>query len=144
MLTTMKMTANSLWMLVSLVLVAATARADTEGRWRPIAAELGGKALPAEVYEPLRLTLTATTYTLTNDVGVDRGTLKIDATHKPKAMDITGTEGPNQGKTFLAIYQLEGEKLTICYDLSGKTRPTGFATQTGTQLFLVTYRRDKP
>jgi uncharacterized protein (TIGR03067 family) len=56
-------------------------------------------------------------------------------------MDILGTEGPNKGKTFLAIYELTGDSLKICYDLEGKTRPTEFRTNPGTQLFLVLYKR---
>ncbi len=62
----------------------------------------------------------------------------------PKTMDIKGTKGPNKGKTFLTIYELKGDELKVCYDLSGKARPTEFATKPDTQLFLVTYRRAKP
>ena len=58
-------------------------------------------------------------------------------------LDITGVKGPNQGKTFLAIYELKGDTLKVCYDLSGKERPTEFKTKPDTQLYLVTYRREK-
>jgi uncharacterized protein (TIGR03067 family) len=58
-------------------------------------------------------------------------------------MIITGTEGPNHGKTFPAIYELKGGTLRICYDLSGAKRPTEFKTSAGTQLYLVTYNRKK-
>ena len=30
----------------------------------------------------------------------------------PKAMEVTGTDGPNKGKTFPAIYELKGDTLT--------------------------------
>ena len=36
-----------------------------------------------------------------------------------------------------------GDTLRICYDLSGKSRPAEFKTEKGTQLFLVTYKREK-
>lgn len=42
-----------------------------------------------------------------------------------------------------AIYELDDDMLKICYDLSGKSRPTEFKTSEGTQLFLVTYKREK-
>ena len=58
-------------------------------------------------------------------------------------MTITGTEGPNQGKTFPAIYELKGDTLRICYDLSGAKRPTEFKSIAGTRLYLVTYNRKK-
>jgi uncharacterized protein (TIGR03067 family) len=63
---------------------------------------------------------------------------------KPKELDIVGTDGPNKGKTILAIYEQDGDTLRICYDLSGKGRPTEFKTKEGTQSFLVTYVREKP
>ena len=74
----------------------------------------------------------------------DRGSVKLDPAATPKAMDITGTDGPNKGKTLLAIYELDGDRLKICYDLSGKNRPTAFQTTNGSLLFLVTYQRQKP
>jgi hypothetical protein len=55
-----------------------------------------------------------------------------------------GTDGPNKGKTFLAIYELDKDSLKVCYDLSGKARPTEFKTKPDTTLFLVTYTREKP
>jgi len=74
----------------------------------------------------------------------DRGTYTLNATSTPKSMTIRGTEGPNLGKTFPAIYELNGDTLRICYDLSGAKRPTAFQSVTGTQLFLVTYARSSP
>jgi uncharacterized protein (TIGR03067 family) len=59
-------------------------------------------------------------------------------------MEITGTAGPNKGKTFSAIYELQGDTLKICYDLTGKARPTEFKSKAGTQLFLATYKKVKP
>ncbi|HUJ71287.1 MAG TPA: TIGR03067 domain-containing protein, partial [Verrucomicrobiae bacterium] len=73
----------------------------------------------------------------------DKGTYTIDSTTKPKSMTVTGTEGPNNGKTFPAIYELKGDQLRICYDLSGAKRPTEFKSIAGTQLYLVTYNRKK-
>jgi uncharacterized protein (TIGR03067 family) len=58
-------------------------------------------------------------------------------------MDITSTEGANKGKTFLAIYELNGDNLRICYNLTGKVRPTEFKTQKGEPLFMATYKRAK-
>jgi hypothetical protein len=57
-------------------------------------------------------------------------------------MDIVGTEGPNKGKTFPAIYELEGDTLRICYALEGTKRPTEFKV-TGEKVLLVTYKKTK-
>src|SRR5262249_60436894 len=93
-----------------------------QGTWLPSAAELGGKPFPDEVRKTMKLVLKDDKYTVTVGKEVDQGTVKLMPSATPKAMDITGTEGPNKGKTFLAIYERKGDTLRICYDLSGKKR----------------------
>ena len=61
-------------------------------------------------------------YTVLVGEGRDEGTVKRDPAKTPKTMDITGTKGPNEGKTFLAIYESKGDELRVCYDLSGANR----------------------
>ena len=114
-----------------------------EGTWLPVEAELAGQKFPDEVLKTLKLTLSDGKYTVKVGEQIDKGTVKLDLTTKPKAMDITGTEGPNKGKTLLAIYELTGDTLRICYDLAGKKRPTEFKTVKDTQQFLVSYKREK-
>jgi uncharacterized protein (TIGR03067 family) len=118
--------------------------ADTpvDGIWEMTAAELAGKKLPQNGEDPIKLTVKNGTYELRAE-SLDRGTVTYDTAAQPKAMDIKGTEGPNKGKTFLAIYKLEGDKLTVCYDLSGNNRPTEFKTAPQTALFLAEYKRQK-
>jgi uncharacterized protein (TIGR03067 family) len=115
-----------------------------EGTWLPSAAEVGGKEFPDEVRKTIKLVVKDDKYTVTVGKGVDKGTLKRNPAAKPKEMDVTGTDGPNKGKTILAIYERDGDTLRVCYDLSGKGRPAEFKTKEGTQLFLVTYKREKP
>jgi uncharacterized protein (TIGR03067 family) len=136
--------------LILVLSVMQTARSDDpkdsdtiQGTWLASTAELGGKPFTDEVRRSIKLTLKDDKYTVTVGKNPDQGTVKLDPSAKPKAMDITGTEGPNKGKKIPAIYELEGDTLKICYDLSGKSRPTEFKTTEGTQLFLVTYKREK-
>jgi uncharacterized protein (TIGR03067 family) len=130
----------------ALAVVGADAKdGDTiQGTWLPATVELAGKPFPDEVRKSMKLVVKGDGYTVTVGKGVDKGTIKLNPSAKPKAMDISGTDGPNKGKTLLAIYERDGDKLRICYDLSGKSRPTEFKTKEGTQLFLVTYQREKP
>jgi uncharacterized protein (TIGR03067 family) len=133
---------------LSFSLAARSADAKEEdalqGTWLPSAAELGGKAFPDEVRKSIKLVVKDDTYTVTVGKDTDRGTARLNPAAKPKEMDITGTDGPNKGKTILAIYERDGDTLRVCYDLSGKGRPTEFKTREGTPLFLVTYKREKP
>jgi uncharacterized protein (TIGR03067 family) len=92
----------------------------------------------------MKLVVKGDRYTVTVGKKVDKGTVKLKPSAKPKEMDITGTDGPNKGKTIRAIYERDGDMLRVCYDLGGKKRPTEFKTRRGTQLFLVTYKRRKP
>lgn len=39
--------------------------------------------------------------------------------------------------------ELDGDTLRVCCDLSGNARPSEFKTKAETQLFLVTYKREK-
>jgi uncharacterized protein (TIGR03067 family) len=115
-----------------------------QGTWVPISAELGGKEFPEEVRKSIKLVLKDDTYLVTvGKEGSDEGKCKLDPAKTPKTLDITGTKGPNMGKTFLAIYELTGDKLRVCYDLSGKDRPKEFKTTDGSLLYLVTYERQK-
>jgi uncharacterized protein (TIGR03067 family) len=114
-----------------------------QGNWKPATAELAGQAMADAVLKSISLKLDNGKYGVFVGGNPDRGTYMLDFTSKPKGMTITGTEGPNQGKTFPAIYELEGDTLRICYDLSGAKRPAEFKSIAGTRLYLVTYNRTK-
>ena len=114
-----------------------------DGTWVPSEAVLAGKKFADDDIKDIKLVIKGDKYTVTVGKAVDAGTVKQDAKAKPKTLDITGTEGPNTGKTILAIYEHNGETLRVCYDLGGKDRPKEFATKEGTQQFLVTYKRQK-
>ena len=62
-------------------------------------------------------------YTITIGEKGEMGTFTLDPKKTPKQMDIFPTSGDNNGKTLLAVYQLEGDKLTICYSLTPTVRP---------------------
>lgn len=111
-----------------------------EATWIMLTAELSGQKLPDSGFKDTKLVLADGRYTYQNDQGTYK-LVSVEDPKSPKAMDITGTNGPNQGKTFLAIYELTGDTLRICYDLSGQTRPKEFTTKAGTKEFLATYKR---
>ncbi len=119
----------------------AEEKQSLEGVWVPADAELAGVKLPVESLKNWKLTLKTEQYQFENGKEADQGTWSVDTSKTPLAMDITGTEGPNKGKTILAICELSKDGLKICYDLGGKSRPTEFMTKPGTPLFLVNYQR---
>ena len=130
----------------SLTAFAAEPPDDAEavqGSWTPAKADLGGQPVAEAVLKSISLKLDNGKYEVLVGDKPDKGTYTLDSTSKPKSMTVSGTEGPNHGKTFPAIYELKGDTLRICYDLSGAKRPTEFKSIPGTRLYLVTYNRKK-
>ena len=131
----------------------AKARADAaakemekfQGRWRQIAHERDGIVDPPEErgWEP-RVTFTGDTFvvTLADGSTAIKGTFKLDATREPKTVDWMDTFGPDAGKTFLAIYSLEGDRLIFCAADEAQVRPTEFRAGPGQDLRVS--QRDAP
>lgn len=113
------------------------------GTWKPVAADLGGNKIDAMVLEKATIMYEGDKYTITIGDKGEKGSLTLDAKKSPKQMDIFPTEGDNNGKTLLAVYELAGDKLTICYSLSPGVRPENFEPASNT-LLLVKFERVKP
>ena len=130
---------------VSLVTFAADVpdAKSIQGDWKPVKAELGGLAMADEVLKTISLKIGEGTYEVNVGNSPDKGTVTEDSSTKPKSMTVTGTEGPNKGKTFPCIYELKGDTLRICYDLSGVKRPTEFKSEAGSENFVNVHKRVK-
>jgi len=74
---------------------------------------------------------------------IHKGTSEIDPTKKPKTIDFIPDDGPEKGKTFLGIYQIEENTRKLCFAPSGKDRPTEFSSNPGSGHVLVTFERLK-
>ena len=129
-------------LLLAGLLVAAPPKGfeNMQGTWTPTEGEFAGQALPAQVLQTVKLTIEGDKYTVVTGEGTDKGTLKLAEDKKPKHMDIIGTDGPNKGKTILAIYEVQGDSMRVCYELEGKVRPKEFS---GKQMLLIKYERKK-
>ena len=106
------------------------------GVWIPIQQEMGGKPIPVIATASQKLTIQDTTYTLVAE-STDRGTVIYGG----GKMDIYGKEGPNAGKHYSAIYKLEGEQLTICYNLFGDPYPTTYETNQHPTYFMSVFKK---
>ena len=91
----------------------------------------------------IRLELTDGKYKVTGAESPDEGTWTVYPEMMPPGLDVTGTDGPNKGKTLLAIYDLTGDTLKICYDIEGKVSPTKFESTKENKLLLIVYKRKK-
>lgn len=108
-----------------------------QGSWRITSVEMDGRPMPAQgaiVIDGDRFTTTA--------MGAEyEGTIEIDPGKRPKRFDLVFTTGPENGNRSLGIYRLDGDSWTICLSVTGKTRPTAFATAPGCGYALETLAR---
>jgi uncharacterized protein (TIGR03067 family) len=142
-----RLLAVSLFAASALAARAADDLKAMSGTWKPTKAELAGRPMPPPGLKSITLKMDGANYEVIVETekgpSPDKGTVTIDSAAKPKGMTVTGVTGPNAGKSFPAIYELTGDTLRICYDLSGAARPTEFKTAPGTKLYLVDYERAK-
>lgn len=117
--------------------------AKLQGTWLPVSAEMGGQKLTEEFLRKTSLSLRQEKYTVRVGDTNDHGVIKLVADTLPKAMDITSSDPAQEGKSFPAIFEVEGNSLLVCYDLEGKKRPNAFKSPMGTQWLLIQYKKEK-
>jgi uncharacterized protein (TIGR03067 family) len=127
------------------------ARTDADrlqGTWQLAAVEVNQKPIPmASLKEgdtPVvgRLVIKGESYSFLLGKARLELTYKLRPGEKPKAIDLTVTDGPEKGKTYHGIYRLRGDTYTICRPVEpGKERPTAFATTPDSGLMLVVWKR---
>ena len=119
-----------------------------QGTWKVVASETGGKDQTEEFMDHL-LVFEGDTFALKkgDQVGL-KGTFKLDPSEKPRAIDMTITEGGQEGekgKVLHGIYELGKGTLKWCTAEPGGTdRPKEFATTEGINHMLVTLKKEKP
>jgi uncharacterized protein (TIGR03067 family) len=119
-------------------------RQKFQGTWTFESSEAGGQKMPADDLKGLALTFEGDKHTVKmGDQVIQSGTQKLDLSKSPKAIDVTITEGPSKGKVMLGIYKFDGETLKVCFDMSGKKRPTEFKSPPGSETFVNVHKRVK-
>jgi uncharacterized protein (TIGR03067 family) len=118
-------------------------RAPLDGTWLPIAADVSGQALLVEELRVSRFVLQRGAYQIIDkaDEVVDRGDYLVNDTVYPQTMDIVCISGPYAGRVMLAIYELQGDRLTVCYDLESASRPDDMEAEGDELLLSITYAR---
>jgi uncharacterized protein (TIGR03067 family) len=115
-----------------------------QGAWTIESSETGGEKLPTDDLKVLIVLFEGDKHTVKNgDEVVQVGTQKLDPSQSPKAIDVTMTEGPSKGAVMLGIYEFEGDTLKVCFDPTGKKRPTEFKSEPGSGNFVNVHKRVK-
>ena len=74
------------------------------------------------------------------------GTVRVDPSARPAAIDFEHTDGELKGKEWKGIYALDGDTLTTCDNAPNleKGRPAAFEAKGGSGYVLITFKREKP
>ena len=100
--------------------------------------------LPADELKTLVVIYDGEKHTVKKGVEVIQvGTQKIDPSKTPKTIDVTFAEGPHKGMVMLGIYEIDDDKLKVCFDFEGKNRPTEFKSPPGSKNFVNVHKRVK-
>jgi uncharacterized protein (TIGR03067 family) len=131
-------------LLASLVVAAAVSLhaqeplAALQGRWVVTGGEHNGK--PMDSLKGGVLTVARDTFEIRTASGnMLRGTLKVDGSAQPRAMDMVHADGVR----WEAVFAVEGDTLKLNYvEAGGKDpRPKGFTTSPSTEESLILLRR---
>ncbi len=116
------------------------------GTWRPKSGVLAGEKFPDEVCKQIKLELSNGRYKSTFNEEVSSGTIELDLSKEPRAMDITIEDGSDAGKIIKCVYKLEDELLHVAYSLAfDDVRPTKFESNQDNKLLLIIYEHpDEP
>lgn len=109
---------------------------NLNGTWNTVYQEFEGRQIPSPEFEGQKLILYENTYTVIGAKS-DEGIIKANE----EKLDLYGTDGANRGRHYAAIYRINKNRLTICYNLAGGTYPSDFKTEGHRQYFLSIFER---
>jgi uncharacterized protein (TIGR03067 family) len=114
------------------------------GTWEVVSYVRAGVEVDPDELEK-RVTFKNGEYTWGNGDEPDGKIVTIDPSKKPKEVDYTPNDGPNKDKKQRAIYQLDGDTFTDCFDGENPDaeRPKEFKSTKENGLTLVKYKRVK-
>jgi uncharacterized protein (TIGR03067 family) len=140
------------WLIFGTALVPAVAQPAEEahtklqGTWTATRAERDGKA--AEDVVGNRLSFTGQRFRIQSRDGkpLYSGTVRVDPSTKPAAIDFEHQEGALRGKVWKGIYALDGDMLKVCDNAPNleTSRPAAFEAKRGSGHVLITFKRARP
>ena len=125
---------------------ADDAQQKLQGTWTATKAERDGKAADDVVGH--RLSFNGNRFQILSKDGkpLYEGSVRVNPSAKPWAIDFDHTEEALKGKTWKGIYVLDGDTLTICDNAPNLDvgRPSSFETKSGSGYELITFKRAPP
>jgi uncharacterized protein (TIGR03067 family) len=115
---------------------------ELQGKWTAVRAEQDGREA-ADIVGHVLLIENGKFRIQEKGVTIYEGTLGLDESARPWAIDFKHTNSSSQGKTWRGIYRIDGDTLTVCDNAGAvqKARPMNFETRTDSGLVLVVFKR---
>jgi uncharacterized protein (TIGR03067 family) len=110
-----------------------------QGTWNVTSLEMDGHAMPTP--GGASIVIAGSQFQSLGMGATYEGTVELNPRKKPKHFDLLFTAGPEQGNRAPGIYELRGDDWKLCLAVTGKTRPSEFATAPGRGYALETLRR---
>jgi uncharacterized protein (TIGR03067 family) len=119
------------------------------GTWLTVSLVNNGQTLadektPAKVVPPKLAYEGNKWMIIVGDKTIATGIFTIDATKKPKEIDILDDSGTKNDKTKIGIYEIDGDTFKYCLAAAGKPRPKDFTSKEGSGHSLGVMKREKP
>jgi uncharacterized protein (TIGR03067 family) len=113
-----------------------------EGEWQFTSLVADGNAMPGSALAHTRILIDGDRFRTESPEANYEGVFTIDADAKPSHIDIEFVEGPEAGNWCYGLYDLDGDRLTLCLSLlADGSRPKTFASKTGSGHALEKLRR---
>lgn len=115
-----------------------------QGDWVVVSMEVDGMKIPDDDAQALFRTVKGDQYTVSRyRRAAGKGTIKLDATRKPRAIDALPAKAAGKARPVLGIYEFDGDKLKLCFASPGADRPTQFSAKEGSGNTLTVWQREK-
>jgi uncharacterized protein (TIGR03067 family) len=115
-----------------------------QGDWSAVEYVVDGQALPNDDAQSYFRTVNGDQYIVYHfDKALGKGTFKIDASKRPKAIDAWPANAKDKTSPMLGIYEVEGDKYKACFARPGSPRPTEFTSKEGSGHTLTVWEREK-
>lgn len=105
--------------------------AALQGTWKIDTVQVDGAEMPSAMLFGARITIDSNRFRSEGMGATYVGTFSVNPGVTPRQLDLRFDSGPEQGRTALAIYELEGDRWKLCLTTTGSTRPSGFTTTPG-------------
>jgi uncharacterized protein (TIGR03067 family) len=141
-----------LLVLVLGILAAADPKEDAsrkdlekmQGDWAAVSMVNDGFTVPDDDAQAYFRTIKGDHYTVFRyDRAIGKGTLKLDATKTPRAIDALPDGPAGKAGPVLGIYEFEGETIKVCFARPGKDRPKALVSKEGSGHTLTVWGREK-